>query len=104
MNNNKLKFSIRNAKLSDLTELIELEKIWPANERADPEILKSRIQKFPEGYFVAEDSSGIIASIISYPYEYKSTDISNYPSWNEVVKNAYKNFNPESLTNALYII
>lgn len=94
-------FNIRTAHLNDLAQLLELEKIWPVNARANEHALKFRLIQFPEGYFIAEDASGIIASIICCPYQYQSHDLSNYASWEQVSKNCYDN---TSLKNALYIV
>ena len=96
------KFKIRTVEYSDLPQLMELEKLWPENARASYETLKFRIDKFQQGYFIAEDETGIIASIIAHPYYYTPDDLSNYQHWDAVVSKCYET-NPAD-TNALYII
>lgn len=97
-------FSIRSVLLSDIDQLLELEKEWPENARATKDDLLFRINKFQEGYFIAEDETGIIASIICYPYHYQQQNLSNFNNWETVVNKCY--FGNENIaeTNALYII
>lgn len=90
------------AEYSDLPQLLELEKVWPEKARATYEQLKYRIDTFAEGYIVAVDKTGVIASIICHPYVYNPDDLSLYPNWKSVVAKCYE-YKPEE-TNALYII
>jgi hypothetical protein len=95
-------FIHRTANLSDLPQLLELEKVWPEMARASYETLKFRIERFSEGFFVAEDETGLIGSIICHPYHYQPQDLSNFADWESVVKKCYET-NPAD-ANALYII
>lgn len=96
------RFTIRIAQDSDLPQLVELEKEWPENARATQEQLKFRLDAFQQGYFIAEDETGIIASIICYHYDYHPEDLSNYQNWESVVTKCYES--DPAKTNALYII
>lgn len=98
------KFHIRVVEYSDLNQLLELENEWPLHSRATKEELTFRISQFQEGFFIAEDNSGIIASIISYPYHYQSHDLSNYHNWETVLKKCYHSQQSETDSNALYIL
>lgn len=97
-------FRIRNVTLSDIPQLLELEKEWPEDARASLETLTFRINFFQDGYFIAEDESGIIASIIACPYQYDPSHLSSYKNWEVVTNACYQT--PVSLQNknALYIV
>lgn len=95
-------FTIREAILTDLEALLELEKEWPLDVRASKEILSFRINKFPQGFLIAENTSGIIASIICCPYFYSVDDISYFKNWETVVQQGYER--DQSSSNALYIV
>ncbi|MBX3708483.1 MAG: hypothetical protein KIT56_02455 [Gammaproteobacteria bacterium] len=98
------KFHIRTVEYSELDQLLELEKEWPDHSRATPEELTLRIDKFQEGFFIAEDNSGIIASIICYPYRYQPDDLSNFHNWETVIKKCYHTQDSPITANALYIV
>lgn len=97
-------FSIRNATQKDLPELLELEKIWPESSRATEQELKRRIEAFAVGYFVAEDDAGIYASVVTYPYQYDPSDLSNYQNWKHVNQACFLNNTISATCNALYVI
>lgn len=100
----KSEYQVRNATITDLDLLVELEKKWPIESRATEYELKIRIEKFAAGYFIAEDSTGIIGSIIAHPYYYDPNDLSNFASWATLVNKCYS---PDEILpepNALYII
>lgn len=97
-------FAIRTVEQSDIKELVELEKEWPENARASEQTLLDRINKFQQGYFIAENETGIIASIISFPYLYFPYDLSNFHNWEMVVKKCYESDEIPANTNALYIL
>lgn len=96
-------FTIRTATLNDLPQLIELEKEWPEDARASSQQLEARIKRFPEGYFVGEDETGLVGSLITHPYWYQANNLSNYQNWDHVVNHCYNNHNDQT-TNALYIV
>lgn len=98
----KFEFQVRTVAISDLKQLVELENEWPENTRATADQLKDRILKFPRGFFVAEDETGILASIICCPYFYQPHDISNFLNWNLVVNKCYSE--DDATTNALYVV
>jgi hypothetical protein len=97
-------FKARNATIQDLPLLLDLEKKWPEESRATADALRRRIEKFSAGYFVAEDKTGIIGSIISYPYSYNPSDLSNFQNWDQLVQSCYATDQSPSPANALYII
>ena len=95
---------IRCAEFSDLPQLVELEKVWPEDERASAEVLEHRIQKFQKGFLVIEDDSDLFASIISIPYYYDPNDLSNFKNWQHVVQKCYQPNSISHFTNALYLV
>jgi hypothetical protein len=97
-------YHIRTVEHSDIDQLLELEKEWPEHARASKELLLFRINQFQQGYFIAEDETGIIASIICYPYQYAPNDISNFKNWETVVTLCYQYDPNEIASNALYIV
>ncbi|VVC74773.1 hypothetical protein AQUSIP_00450 [Aquicella siphonis] len=97
-------FHIRSVEFSDMDQLLELEKEWPVDARASAETLKMRIDKFQQGFFIAEDETGIIASIICHPYHYMPGDVANFKNWEAVVRHCYHSMSSETGANALYII
>ena len=97
-------FQIRVVEYSDLNQLLELEKEWPENARASAELLTFRIEQFQQGFFIADDETGIIASIISHPYFYQPDNLSYYKNWESVVSTCYTSNISEKETNALYIV
>lgn len=101
-NNKNLPYYSKTAELSDLPKLMELEKEWPENARASYEELKFRIEKFPQGFFIAVEGTEYIASIICHPYHYHPDDLSHYPDWRTAVDKSYAT--PPDEGNALYII
>lgn len=98
----KFEFHARTATLSDLSQLVILENEWPENARATEDQLRERILKFPKGFFIAEDETGIVASIICCPYDYQPNDLSNFSSWDVVISKGYSGNLAE--TNALYVV
>lgn len=104
MTNKNNTFHIRAVLATDIDQLLELENEWPPNARASKEKLLFRINRFQQGFFIAEDETGIIASIISHPYHYQSDDISNYKNWQSVVKQCYQSTEDLNKLNSLYIV
>lgn len=101
---NKSLFHIRVVEPSDMDQLLELEKEWPEDARATADQLHARIHKFQQGFFIAEDESGIIASIICHPYHYQPENLANFKNWDTVARQCYQTPSPMESANALYII
>jgi hypothetical protein len=104
MLDNLYQLVLRTATLDDMTQLIELEKEWPENTRASEAQLRTRIETFPSGFFVAQTQDEIIGSIICHPYEYTASNLSNFKSWDSVVTACYTPGNVFNSTNSLYVI
>lgn len=98
------KFNIRNATHQDMPQLLELEKEWPEDLRASEAELALRLDKFADGFFVASDNTGMIASIIAHPYFYSPDNLSNFQTWSHIVNTCYRQGVSVADANALYII
>ena len=97
-------FQIRNAMLTDLPQLLELENVWPKASRATKQDLMLRINTFSAGYFVVEDSTEIFASMIAHPYRYDPKNLSNFKSWDQVNQRCFIEEDVPDDCNALYIL
>ncbi len=101
-------FQIRNANLHDIEKILELEKVWDAENRASEAEIKFRLNKFPAGFFIAENSEkDVVASIIACPTHYNPSNINNSHTWEHWVKNGYsdsENSTNHETKNALYIL
>lgn len=104
MYKNKLAFTHRSATPDDIKALLELEREWPEENRASEQQLLDRIYKFSDGFMIAEDATGIIGSIICYPYNYnESNDLTNFANWQTVMAKCYNTCDLPD-TNGLYIV
>ena len=83
-----MKIKIRQAKIKDIPEILEIEKrAWGERGAATKEMFESRIETFPEGTLVAEIDGKIVGVV--------ATEIVNYDldknaySWYEITDNGY---------------
>lgn len=61
-----MSYTIRNVKKEDLEQVVQVEAVcFPEAEAATAESLQSRIEAFPESFFVAEDKNGAIIGFIN---------------------------------------
>ncbi len=73
------KIKIRTAKMEDIPEIIIVEEeAWPEGLRATEEMFRSRIETFPEGTLVAENTSRIIGVVATEIIKYVGTPLSWY--------------------------
>ena len=94
---------IRNATPADLDKIVELEnKIWPEGTRATREKFASRLEIFPQGFFVAFMNNEMIgvstSEIIGYDLEHPPI------SWESVTDNGWIKRTHNSGGNALYVV
>jgi len=93
---------IKNAEEKDLDSVVELENaIWPEGIRASREKFESRLEIFPQGFFLAYKNRELIgvstSEIITYDPDHPPT------SWKEVTCDGYiREHNPQG--NALYVV
>ncbi len=83
-----MKLKIRQAKIGDIPEILEVEKeTWGKRGAAAKEMFESRIETFPEGTLIAEIDGkivGVVATeIVNYNFK------KNSYSWYEITDNGY---------------
>lgn len=96
---------VRNADRNDLDGVLEVERCWPVEQRAGREKFASRLERFPEGFFVAECEGRIVGAITSCPVRYEPGRPEAFPSWSHATNDGF--IHPPGVVrdaNALYII
>lgn len=104
-----MEISIRNATEADLPAILTVEQSWPEPGRAGEDKFLARIQKFPQGFFLAciNDETGaetVVATITVMPLDYQPATAGNFKSWNQVTHDGYLCAVDLSQCNALYIV
>ena len=96
------RIEIRNAKIEDLNNIVELEKtIWPEGTIADIKKFQSRLNIFQEGFFLAYKDNNLIGCSTSEIIPYNLGD--SVDSWESITDNGLiTNHNPNG--NTLYIV
>lgn len=82
-----------------------MEKSWPEGSRAGADKFLSRLERFPEGFFVACLGEKIVATITAMPASYDARHLERYRDWASVTNDGYL-FDREALDacNAVYIV
>jgi hypothetical protein len=94
---------IKNASAEDLKEVEVLEKrIWPEDTRAPLEKFESRMEVFPEGFFVAHNQKEMIGASTSQIISYDGS--SGLNSWEEATDNGWIKNTHNTQGNALYVV
>lgn len=95
----KSKIKIRRAKITDIPQILEIEKeAWGREKAASKEMLESRIKTFPEGTLVAEVNKKIVGIVATEKIDY---DIEgDNRSWYEITDDGFikKTHNPKGNT------
>jgi hypothetical protein len=100
-------FHIKQAQLAMLDDIMQVENSWPETARAAREKFIARIEKFPEGSFIAYSSNNEqpLATITTMPMHFNPNDVSHFSNWDQVTNHG---FLPENIDmqkcNALYIV
>lgn len=98
---------IRNATPSDIPAILNVEQSWPEQGRAGADKFLSRMNKFPQGFFLAciGDAGGeVVATITTMPLVYQPRDIGNFKNWDIVTHDGYLDDADLTQSNALYIV
>jgi len=95
----------RNATRDDLPGILEVEKSWPEASRAGADKFLARLERFPEGFFVACVGDRIVATITAMPAAYDPARLERYRDWASVTNDGYL-FERKGLEgcNAVYIV
>ena len=93
MNTSGAKIYIKNAELSDLPGILHVEQSWDEAGRASKEKFEARINKFAQGFFLAQVNEGdglkTVATITSMPILYSAAHLHAYTRWDAVTNNGY---------------
>ena len=96
---------LRNATADDFPAVMEVEAEWPEGQRATVEKFRSRLSRFPQGFFVALIDERIVGISTSCVVRYDPQHLDRFSSWGAVTNDGYL---PEPGTvkepNALYIV
>lgn len=101
----KTDFKIRNATKADLDDLMMVEQAWPPDQRATANQFVSRLERFPEGFWVGESGDAIVGLTTSCQLHYDPDDLTHFSSWNKATNNGY--LYPQhkvAFPNALYVV
>lgn len=98
-------FKIRNAKITDLDDLVTVEQVWPPDQRATVDQFLNRLERFAEGFWVAEAGNTIVGLSTSCLLRYDPEDLMNFCSWQEATNNGHLYHRQEiAAPNALYVV
>jgi hypothetical protein len=96
---------VRNATADDLDGIMAVEESWAPVGRAPRQKFVARLQRFPQGFFVAEREGRIYATITSCPIHYDPADPAPLSTWSEVTNDGFLLEKYDySACNALYIV
>jgi hypothetical protein len=101
--------TFRNAMRADLEGILAVEESWPESSRAGADKFLARLERFPEGFFVAsivEDGrEKLVATLTSMPVRYDAAHLEAFRSWDAVTNQGY--LFPEmdvAQCNAIYVV
>jgi hypothetical protein len=96
---------IRNATIADLEGVMDVEKEWPVEQRATLDKFKARLEKFPEGFFVAEGNGEIVGTCTSCVTNYSFENPKLLGTWDKATNFGYL-IEPKRIEypNAIYIV
>jgi hypothetical protein len=100
---------IRHATKGDLEAILRVEETWPVESRAGADKFLARLERFPQGFFLACIEEGgrerVIGTITSMPVAYEPAQVGRFSDWATVTNNGYlferRDF---SGCNALYVV
>lgn len=100
-----MNYVIRNATPQDLDQILRVEQSWPETARAPREKFIARLEKFPDGFFVAEQDGQLLATITACPLHYDPAQPHRLKNWDTVTNNGFlHDIGPLTGYNSLYIV
>ena len=83
------KIRLRQARIEDIPEILIVEdEAWPEGLQATEEMFRARIETFPEGVIVAENTDRIVGVVVGEIVKY-DINAPRIPSWGEITDNGY---------------
>lgn len=96
---------LRNATAADLPGVMRVEQEWPAEQRATEDKFRSRLARFPQGFFVAVGDGHIIGVSTSCLVRYDPERLAGFTSWDGVTNGGHlPPVGSVAEPNALYIV
>ena len=101
--------TFRNAVRADLDAILAVEQSWPASSRAGADKFIARLERFPQGFFVASvieaGREKLVATLTSMPLRYDPAHLTAFSGWDAVTNGGYL-FPDMDLArcNAIYIV
>lgn len=84
-----MEFTIRNATIEDLDAILRVEEHWPRAQRASIDKFQSRLERFPQGFFLAEADGEIVAASTSTLTNYDPANLETFHSWEKCTNDGY---------------
>jgi hypothetical protein len=94
----------RNATADDLPGILEVEKSWPEASRAGADKFLARLNRFPQGFFVACVGGRVVATITAMKLRYDPKTVHRFSGWASVTNDGYLHEPADAHANALYIV
>lgn len=94
----------RAATPADLAGILEVEQSWPEASRAGADKFRARLERFPQGFFVACIGERIVATITAMPAVYDPRNVAHYRDWASVTNQGYLFERAAPGCNAIYIV
>ncbi|HOE80003.1 MAG TPA: GNAT family N-acetyltransferase [Smithellaceae bacterium] len=82
---------------------MRVEQTWPPDQRASADQFLSRLEIFPEGFWVGEYDDSIVGLTTSCLQHYDPYKLEQFSSWNQAINNGYL-YRDIKKPNALYIV
>ena len=101
--------TFRNAVRADLDGILAVEQSWPESSRAGADKFMARLERFPQGFFVASVMEAgrerLVATLTSMPLHYDPAHLQAFGGWDAVTNRGYL-FPAMDLArcNAIYIV
>lgn len=104
-----MSLNCKNAEITDLPKILEVEKSWPEAGRASADKFIARIEKFSKGFFLIlknlpSGEEKVIATITTMPLLYSPTLVGQFTTWDKVTHHGMLDDCSLQNKNALYII
>jgi hypothetical protein len=84
-----MNFTIRNATLDDIEAIMRAEQHWPEDQRSSEDKFASRINIFPQGFFLTEIDNEVVGVSTSTLKTYDPDNLSPFESWNQCTNGGY---------------
>ncbi len=96
--------TVRQARETDWPHILEMEQEWKESQRAAPDQLRARLDKFPQGIMLAWLDGIVVATLTSVPIVYRPAEIGRFSSWAETTNRGLLHWPIGEPANALYIV